>query len=78
MNECFPFRNFGDKPIRPSNNVKMEQKENTYTFTIEKTVPKDSGLYSVRAQNEVGSQFAQARLKVIGKCNRHHPGRNYE
>ena len=59
--------NIGDKQVKPDDRHLYTTENQVYTFTIKDAQVKEGTTYTVRAKNDAGEQFAQARLKVLRK-----------
>lgn len=55
------------KDGKPLRKAPAKADENTYTLTLHKTKPEDTGEYSVTAENEHGTAMTMALLTVEGK-----------
>ncbi|KAF0296563.1 Twitchin [Amphibalanus amphitrite] len=60
------FTKDGDQ-IQPSDRIKIENVDYHTDFSIEKATRKDSGIYTLKAENRNGKDEAQCELVVLGK-----------
>ncbi len=54
----------GETKLEPSDTIVYSQDGNKYTVTLKDVKVSQSGLYVVKATNEVGQMSASCRLKV--------------
>jgi len=58
----------GKDYIFPTEDFLIEsQRDGTQTLTIRESFPEDTGLYTCRATNRLGTTITQAQLTVLGK-----------
>lgn len=57
----------GNVKLEPSERIIFERDGNNYSVTLKETVIKQTGPYTVKATNPVGSTSAVANLKVKPK-----------
>ena len=63
----FGYRYKGNTKLEPSERILCERDGDKYTLTLKDTVVKQTGQYTVKANNEMGKLEASAKLKVNGK-----------
>lgn len=56
-----------DQSIDKSQDVKVVSKENTSTITIKTTKRSSTGKYTIRAENEFGSDAVELNLRIFGE-----------
>ena len=68
INKTYPvIRYAGEKKLEPSEIIVYSKDGDKYTVTLKDVKVNQSGLYVVKAKNEVGEMSASCRLKVIRK-----------
>ena len=59
----------GEKTLTTADRVTIDSSDTYSTLTIKKSVKEETGIYTVTAENVVGSTHAEFDVKVIGKCS---------